>query len=156
LVARLVPAEGVKESLSQKAPVSKVVPKSRVVSARRVLVIEEEPMVAELLERALKRFGFESSVFTDAHKALEVFIAAPDEFDAIVTDEASPAAVGLEVVVKMKATSPLLPIILMTSGRESTLTSRALEAGIQHVMHKPVKILELCRTLEELTLTIAT
>ncbi|MFT5233714.1 MAG: DNA-binding response OmpR family regulator, partial [Candidatus Krumholzibacteriia bacterium] len=43
---------------------------------------------------------------------------------------------------------------LMTSGREYMLMSRALEAGIQHVMHKPVKIQELCRTLEELTLTI--
>ncbi|MFT5233606.1 MAG: CheY-like chemotaxis protein, partial [Candidatus Krumholzibacteriia bacterium] len=153
LVARLLPLQGAEEVRTKKTPVSRAVAKPRAVSARCVLVIEEEATVAALMERALKRFGFEPRVFIDAHEALQMFVAAPDEFDAIVTDESSPDAVGLDVVVKMQAIRPLLPIILMTSGREYMLMSRALEAGIQHVMHKPVKIQELCRTLEELTLT---
>jgi len=152
LVSKLIPAEAKKPAT--RATKANVVMRPKVVSARRVLVIEEEPMVAELLERALCRFGFEAKVFTEAEQAWQVFTMAPDEFDAIVTDEATPTAVGLEVVMRMQGMRPQMPIILMTAGGESMMTSRALEAGIQHVMHKPIKIQELCRTLEELTLTL--
>lgn len=155
LVEKLTLAEVVTEAPgSKKQSVKKVVPRAKFVSARRVLVIEEEPMVAELLERALQRFGFEPKVFKDAHQALAVFTASPDDFDAIITDEPSHQSTGLTVVIKMQTIRPQVPIILMTAGSESMMTSRALEAGIQHVMHKPVKIQDLCRTLEELTLTI--
>ncbi len=119
-----------------------------------IMVVDDEPLVLELLDKALTRAGFEVKAFRNGIEALEVFRAAPDSFEVVVTDLTMPNITGIELASEMLAIRPDLPLILTTGYGDKVGDIEAREAGIRYFMAKPLDIKELREAIRELTGTV--
>ncbi|MBX9699862.1 MAG: response regulator [Acetobacteraceae bacterium] len=78
----------------------------------RILVAEDEPLAAMVVEEILLELGHEVTVAGDGQAALE--IAESQYFDILVTDLAMPRMPGWELVPRLRAGRPQLPVVVMT------------------------------------------
>lgn len=86
-----------------------------VVPARgHILAVDDEPVLAKLLHRHLGKMGFEVSVFTSSVEALENFELEPEKFDMLVTDNTMPDMTGLELVKRIRAHRPEIPVLFLS------------------------------------------
>ncbi len=117
--------------------------------AERVFIIDDEPMLIEVLERMLHGLGYRTEAETKAVSALERFREAPDAFDVGITDMTMPDMTGDELARNIRGIRPDVPIILCT-GYSETISEESLgEAGVASMLLKPVLRSKLARTLRE-------
>ncbi len=116
-----------------------------------VLVIDDEPMVLNVLEKAITRFGYQVTGFAGGIEALETFRAQPDRFDVVVTDQSMPNITGFEIGTQMMSIRPGLPVVLITGHSDERFHEQACAAGIRYHLLKPISMKELGEVLEELT-----
>lgn len=141
----------IKTEAAEVAGAPSAVPAKRKFGKAHIMVIDDEPMVVDVLKRALIRFGYEVSAFGNGVEALEVFRASPNAFDVVITDQTMPNITGFELAHQMLAIRPDLPLILTTGYAEKAYDEQARVAGIRYYMPKPLKIAELGAALLELT-----
>jgi len=101
----------------------------------RVLVVDDEPDMAESLRRILVRAGFEVVVETDARCALER--VATETPDLIVTDLAMPGLSGIELMTQLQARHVEVPVIVETGLAPSDEVLAAIERGAADYLAKP-------------------
>ena len=106
----------------------------------RVLVVEDEPMVAEVVERYLRRDGYTVSVIHDGDKAMDAF----ERFqpDLIVLDLMLPGLDGTEICRRIRARSHAA-IIMLTARGEETDKIVGLGMGADDYVTKPFSPREL-------------
>src|SRR5712691_6295803 len=106
----------------------------------RILVVEDEPMVAEVVERYLRRDGCEVSVVHEGDAALN----AIDRFqpDLIVLDLMLPGVDGMEICRRVRARSST-PIIMLTARSEEVDKLVGLQVGADDYVTKPFSPREL-------------
>lgn len=110
------------------------------IGPRRVLVVEDEPMVAEVVERYLRRDGFEVKMADDGLQALELFRGwVPD---LVILDLMLPQMDGLEVCRRMRAASET-PIIMLTARGDEPDRLLGLGLGADDYVTKPFSPREL-------------
>lgn len=110
-------------------------------TAQRVLVVEDEKNVAEVVERYLLREGFETSTAHDGRTALEKITA--NGADLVILDIMLPELDGLTVARKMREAGDNTPIIMLTArGQESDIVL-GLGLGADDYMAKPFSPAEL-------------
>ena len=80
-----------------------------------LLIVDDEPMLLELLSRYLGRLGYEVETCGDAEGALALFQAGPDRVDMTITDLSLPSTNGEDLIERMRQLRPGLPAII-TSG----------------------------------------
>jgi len=108
--------------------------------ADRILVIEDEPMVAEVVERYLRRDGHEVMRVSDGIRAIEAFDAvAPD---LVVLDLMLPGIDGMDVCRRIRAKSQV-PIIMLTARGDEVDKLVGLEIGADDYVTKPFSPREL-------------
>jgi len=119
----------------------------------RVLCIDDEPLLRELLREILE---FEHHVVQTAdggRAGLDAFQEARDHnqpFDAVITDLGMPDVNGRQVAEKIKAASPRTPVIMLT-GWGAMLQERGPEAAlVDAILSKPPRANELVQTLTKL------
>jgi two-component system catabolic regulation response regulator CreB len=101
--------------------------------AQRILVVEDEPAIAESVAYALKRDGFSASIaptVADAEKE------APDA-DLVVLDLMLPDGSGFDLIVKLRREGRLTPIIVLSSRDGEADRVAALETGADDYVTKP-------------------
>jgi two-component system, OmpR family, response regulator ResD len=104
------------------------------VGATRVLVVDDEPMVRDVLARYLKKEGYEVDVAEDGEQALHSFAAtAPD---LVLLDLMLPRVDGLEVLRRMRERAPTAVIMLTAKGEETDRVV-GLELGADDYVTKP-------------------
>jgi len=112
-------------------------------SGARVLVVDDEPAVAELLRRLLTKEGYEVSVAGDGHAAL----AAVDQYKphVVLLDVNMPGPTGIDVCRQIKNTpaTRLTPVIMVTGMSQRDKRIESLEAGADDFLGKPVDTQEL-------------
>jgi DNA-binding response OmpR family regulator len=100
----------------------------------KVLVVDDEPMVREVLSRYLEKEGFAVCAAADGEEALTLFAAeAPD---IVLLDLMLPKIDGLEVFRRMRA-SGSTPVIMLTAKGEETDRVVGLELGADDYVTKP-------------------
>lgn len=105
---------------------------------QRILFIDDEPALATLGERFLKRLGYQPVVERDPSAAIDRF--EKEDFAAVITDLTMPQLSGLEVGRRLLHLRPELPIVL-TTGYSATLdASRARSLGFRELLLKPYNI----------------
>ena len=109
-------------------------------SPDRILVIEDEPMVAEVVERYLRRDGYEVTLAHDGRAALDCFIR--ERPDLIVLDLMLPGIDGMDVCREVRKTSGI-PIIMLTARGEEVDKLVGLEIGADDYVTKPFSPREL-------------
>ncbi len=107
---------------------------------RRVLLVEDEPQVRNLIANYLTREGFstdEAGTVADGVRFLR------DEFDVVVTDMRLPGASGNELVTAVKARWPATQVIVITGLQDAQVAAEALNAGADRYLFKPFGMSEL-------------
>jgi DNA-binding response OmpR family regulator len=104
------------------------------VNTTRVLVVDDEPMVREVLERYLEKEGFAVDTAADGREALEAFAA--ERPNLILLDLMLPHIDGLEVFRRIRERAPT-PVIMLTAKGEETDRVVGLEVGADDYITKP-------------------
>jgi len=115
---------------------------------KRVLIVEDESLIASLYQEFLNDYGFESTVCEDGEIALDTFQQKNQAFDLVITDQTMPKMTGIELSKALLEISPKLPIILLTGSSEVIDAEEENNTGIQHFLKKPVSLLTLKETIE--------
>ncbi len=118
-----------------------------------ILVVDDEPAVAMIIQRLLQTLGYTSEAFTDSAKAFEVFTRDPTIFDLVITDMTMPKFTGITLARAMLAIRPQQPIILCTGYSDAIDEAGAKAEGIRAFLDKPVSLETLAaavrRTLDQ-------
>ncbi|MCX7627398.1 MAG: PAS domain S-box protein [Methylophilaceae bacterium] len=117
----------------------------------RVLVVDDEPMLADMLGEILSAHDYRCTVFTDSRQALAAFQADPAAFDVLLADQTMPGLTGDALARKILEIRPGFPIILCTGHTTMLDSNRAHALGIRHFFVKPVPNDTLLSALAELT-----
>ena len=110
---------------------------------QRVLYVDDDEVMAIMVERLLQRAGFEAASERDAALALARVRDAQPPFDVVVTDFNMPDMSGLEVAAALQGAMPGLPVIITTGFVSDTLREQSAAVGVRALLMKE-------RTLEEL------
>jgi two-component system OmpR family response regulator len=114
----------------------------------RVLVVDDEPNIAELLSMALRLEGWEISV---AHTGGDAVSKAREHWpDAVVLDMMLPDFDGLEVLRRMRASSPDVPVLFLTARDAVEDRVTGLTAGGDDYVTKPFSLEEVVARLRAL------
>ncbi len=118
-------------------------PDSILVMAPKVLVIDDDPVIVELLRVNFEIEGFEVLVAGDGPEGLRV--AATGRPDVILSDIMRPRMDGLEVVSKLKsgAATKHIPVILLSATAQNAEVQLGLDAGADDYVTKPFDPFEL-------------
>jgi PAS domain S-box-containing protein len=112
-----------------------------------VMIVDDEEMLVALAEEMLAGLGYEPVGFQSSSTALQAFLANPQRFDLVLTDEAMPDLVGTELAREIRLIRPEIPIILMSGHGGAALESRAAAMGVNEVLHKPLQRADLAESL---------
>ena len=104
----------------------------------RILVVDDEEIITRMEELMLTDLGYQVTALLDSEKALQTFIAGPDDFDLIITDMTMPHLTGLELARGILAIRPDMPIIMCTGFSELVNEEQAKAQGIREFLMKPV------------------
>jgi PAS domain S-box-containing protein len=116
----------------------------------RILLVDDEAMIREILARQLSEAGFDVLVASSGAEALE--LSARETVDAVVTDLSMSGVDGLAVIRGMQARSPGLPAVLLTgyAGDETALALSGAMSGTFSLLRKPVSEVQLLDRLRAL------
>ena len=114
-----------------------------------VMVVDDERPLVELAEELLAGLGYEPVGFDSAERALEAFMADPQRFDAVLTDEMLPGIAGSELASRLIAARPELPVILVSGNVSPALEQMARDAGVVALLRKPLALKDLAECLAD-------
>jgi nitrogen-specific signal transduction histidine kinase/ActR/RegA family two-component response regulator len=118
-------------------------------NGQRVLLVDDEPALAEAGRRWLEGVGYRVTVFTSGPAAWEAFQKQPGGFDLAVTDYTMPGLTGADLARRMLSLRPGLPILL-TTGYSAQLTGETVAAsGARAVLMKPYTPERLCEMIQQ-------
>ncbi len=101
----------------------------------RVLVVDDEPMVRDVLARYLTQDGFEVETAPDGEAGLAAFESARP--DLVLLDLMLPRIDGFEVFRRMRESGSTSPVIMLTARGEVTDRIVGLETGADDYVSKP-------------------
>ena len=107
--------------------------------AKRILLVDDEPLIIKGLKFALEQDGYETDSAADGEEALEKVFK--NEYDLILLDVMLPKLSGIEVCQSIRERSSV-PIIMLTAKGEDMDKILGLEYGADDYMTKPFNILE--------------
>jgi len=109
----------------------------------RILFIDDDPMIGQLIEQGLAAFGYWVRPETDAVEAFEIFREGPGFFDVLVTDQTMPKKSGLELAREIREIRSDVPIILVTGYSETASEAACADIGIDEMLMKPFSVKDL-------------
>lgn len=115
-----------------------------------VMYVDDDQALVFLVQRLLRRRGYEVSGFTDPHEATAALRAVPQRYDLLVTDYNMPGFCGVDLVREARLIRPGLPVALASGYVTAEIEQAALAEGAQALIHKPNDVEELCATVERL------
>jgi two-component system, NtrC family, response regulator HydG len=102
----------------------------------RILVVDDDQSMCDLLEASLSRLGYEVETRTSARDALELVAAV--EFDIVLTDLDMADLGGLDLCERVMGTRPDVPVIVVTAHGSLEAAIGAMRVGAYDFLTKPV------------------
>jgi two-component system response regulator HydG len=102
----------------------------------RILVVDDDQSMCDLLEASLSRLGYEVETRTSARDALELVAAI--EFDVVLTDLDMADLGGLDLCERVMGTRPDVPVIVVTAHGSLEAAIGAMRVGAYDFLTKPV------------------
>ncbi len=107
--------------------------------AKRILLVDDEPLILKGLKFSLNQDGYDTDTATNGEQALEM--ALSNNYDIVLLDVMLPGLSGIEVCQRVREMSDV-PIIMLTAKGEDMDKILGLEYGADDYMTKPFNILE--------------
>jgi two-component system, OmpR family, copper resistance phosphate regulon response regulator CusR len=107
----------------------------------RILVVEDEPVAAEVLAKGLREHAYAVDIAADGVAALEQ--ASTNDYDLIVLDILIPRLNGLDVCSRLRADGLTTPILMLTARGGLDQRVEGLDAGADDYLPKPYHFPEL-------------
>jgi DNA-binding NtrC family response regulator len=101
----------------------------------RLLIIDDEPSIRESLETLLTLEGFDVTLAVDGKHGLDVL--SRSEFDLLLLDLALPGESGIDLLPRITAMHPQLPVIMITAFGTVNNVVDAIRAGAENFVQKP-------------------
>lgn len=115
----------------------------------RILIAEDDRIIADGLARALKRSGY---AIDCAHNGLDADTALMTaSYDLLILDVGLPKLSGLEVLKRLRARNSSLPVLMLTALDGTSDRVRGLDLGADDYMAKPFELAELEARVRALT-----
>ncbi|GHH77109.1 response regulator transcription factor [Promicromonospora soli] len=114
----------------------------------RILVVEDEPKMARLLQRGLSERGNTVEVAPTGEVASE--IATAGDFDVVLLDVALPGIDGFEVCRRLRAARVWVPVLMVTARSAVEDRIRGLDTGADDYLVKPFSLEELLARIRAL------
>ena len=115
----------------------------------RILVVEDESRMLELLRKGLYEHGFTVMTAADGETGLQV--ASVYEFDAIVLDIGLPRLDGFQLMQALRARSRATPVLILTARDKEDDIIHGLDVGADDYLTKPFAFPELVARLNSIT-----
>ncbi|MBF0125588.1 MAG: response regulator [Magnetococcales bacterium] len=118
---------------------------------QRILIIDDERQIRDVLQQILERAGYLTEVAGDGEEGLRRLLEQP--VDLVITDILMPGKDGLETIEAVAGLRPDLPIIAISGGGPGEKAQFALEmaqvCGAQRILAKPFSRQEILATVQE-------
>jgi DNA-binding response OmpR family regulator len=114
----------------------------------RILIVEDDHVVAGAVRRGLEREGFAVDVAADGTEGL--WRATETSYDAVVLDIMLPGLSGYEVCARMRAAENWSPVLMLTARDGDLDEARALDTGADDYLSKPFSYVVLLARLRAL------
>ena len=115
-----------------------------------VMYVDDDAAMVHLVQRLLRRRGYQITTFEDPRAAVQALHAAPHAFDLVVTDYNMPGYCGLDLLKAAQSIRPDLPVALASGYVTSEISEQALAAGALALIYKPNDVSELCAIVDQL------
>jgi DNA-binding response OmpR family regulator len=115
----------------------------------RILVVDDDPSVAQVLAEALRFEGHDVLVALDGAEAVNV--VETTSVDGVFLDLVMPGLDGLSVLSRIRSRLPDLPVVILSAHAESEATHRARELGATDILTKPSGLRNLTEMLRHFT-----
>jgi len=118
---------------------------------RRILAVDDDPTVCELIQEVLSSAEMDSLTLTDSAQAATR--VAQERFDAIFLDVRMPPPDGIELTRQIRSMGPnrRTPVVIITGEEDNAVLKRAFDAGASFFLFKPIdrhRMLRLIRVTE--------
>jgi len=113
----------------------------------RILVVDDEEQMRDLLAKVLERKGYEVSVCGDGAEALTLLEREPA--DLVITDVRMPGLNGMEALRAVKELNPEIVVLIMTAFGSIDQAVQAVKEGAYDYINKPFKIDEILLTIQK-------
>jgi DNA-binding response OmpR family regulator len=114
----------------------------------RVLLVEDDPTIAEFVEGGLREAGFAVERAADGRTGLDKAVAEP--YDAAIMDVMLPQMDGLAVIDALRARGVRMPVLILSAKRTVDDRVRGLQAGGDDYLTKPFDFAELLARVQAL------
>ena len=113
-----------------------------------ILLVDDEPMVTNSLERLLHQYNYNTITANSALKALDVVSKHP--VDIIVTDEKMPLMTGNEFLVKLRQDYPKILRVMLTGNPDTGTARKAIKEGdVYRFLCKPCNGVDIVTTIRQ-------
>jgi DNA-binding NtrC family response regulator len=121
----------------------------KLVKKDQVLIVDDEPLICDLVDEVLQLNGYETHIVNDGYEALKAIQTT--QFLAIVLDIKLPKMDGLEVLERVKAFDPNILVIIMTGNATIDSAKKAIKSGAYEYLTKPFPLINIVNTIKEAT-----
>ena len=118
----------------------------------RILVVDDEPAIRQLIRRLLVEHGYHVNEAGDGHQALEMVRAAPHRVDLVVSDLHMPRVNGIQLLQTLSVECPTLPVVMISAYAADDLQKFGIVAPcgvLSKPLVEPVFLAEVARCLAQ-------
>ena len=107
----------------------------RTLDQEKILVVDDEEAIREVVSTLLESQGFACKVFSNGRLALEGF--QKDTYDLVLSDIVMPEMDGLKLLAELRRLDPDVPVIMVTAMHDIAIALEAIRAGAYDYILKP-------------------
>lgn len=114
----------------------------------RILVVDDDPSVAEVIAEAIRARGDAALVALDGQEALDLLETTP--VDGVFLDLVMPGLGGIATLARVRTRHPDLPVVILSGHADEEQAREALSLGAVDVIKKPTALTHLSEALARL------
>jgi CheY-like chemotaxis protein len=114
-----------------------------------ILFVDDEKSIVDMCSEMLTRLGYRVETAMTPLAALDQFQSNPKKFDLVITDMTMPQMTGLQLVKRIKAVNPKVPVVLCTGFSAYITPENASAMDIQGYLTKPIVKLEMAKMVRQ-------
>ena len=116
--------------------------------SQKILVVDDDFTVRDIVSKMLCRLGFQVSSADSAESGLALFIK--NKFDLVITDFSMSGMDGINLAYYIKEKSPSTQVVLMTGDEKEVTLSRIRDTAVDQALFKPFTLAEMDVTVQGL------